>query len=305
MIVESILHIEEIEHYHNTIINMHVFRNNYLIIPVNKFGAIFVDQNMNITRKLFLFKEIYISDIYIKSDENEIILNCIFANKCIIRINTNDFSYDIINIAEKDHEMWLSKIYYWATDCIILVGNTGFLVKIDLLNKNYQLITKKALHKIDPTFVKFLKHMRKNCKVHPIAVDYGANFFFIKYIDYKRYIYVCRDPEENQNYVIDYVRNDKATLSSWDEEDYVFDYDYNFFSTIQEYKVEVFYNKKSIFKLNASDRVYFSAKLFQDFSNRYLLVLDGCKLTNNNVKITKYILPNVIDNKIKLNLEHE
>lgn len=279
------------EQYHNTLICMKIIRTNYLIIQYNTYGLIFVDYTLNIVKELFLFKDIYISDIYIKSDESEILLNCMFPNKCLVKISMHDFSYDIIDIDDEDHEMWLSRVYYWESDYIILVGNTGFLVKVDLKEKKYQFITMRSLNVLAPIYTKFLKHMKKNCKAHVIALDYGPNFFFIKYVDYKRYIYVCRDPEEEHNYVVDYVKNEKMILSTWDDEDYTFDYNYGFFVTTQEYKVEVFYNKKSILTLNTPKRVYFGAKLFQDLNHRYLLVLDGCTLTNKDVKLTRYTLP--------------
>lgn len=150
------LRFKNFKQYPNTIIALKKIRDNYLIIPKNRFGVIFVDIHLKKVKNLKISKNIIIKDVYIRNDETAIILNCLEINGYLVKINIHDFSYEIIEFTEDDHDVWLSRIYFWENDFIILVHNLGYFIKVDLNNKCYEWIDKKSVKNLDTIFTGFL-----------------------------------------------------------------------------------------------------------------------------------------------------
>lgn len=266
-------------------------RDNYLIVATDK-GVVFVDQKLKILKKINSFKNIFIQDIYIKQNENEIILNCADINGFLIKINIIDFSHSIINLPEEYHDIFHSKIYFWESDFIILIRHSGEILKIDLGQKDLIILSIKQLSNELPVFAHFFKHMRSNCKRNK---NWGVNhwMFYIKYFDFYKSIYVVRDEEEQNHYFIDLKNDYKIVLAPYDELDYSFEYKYDFFITIQEYKVKGFFKGNNIFTIDTPKRAFYGAKLVQDLNHRYVIIITASFL-NNDTQLTKYMLPDEI-----------
>lgn len=274
-------------------IDYKMIRDNYIVIPLNEYGLVFVDFNFNVIKKLFIARNIFIHNVHVKYDESELILNCYLANDCLFKVKLQDYSIEMIQFHVPTSERYniFSRIYYWKEDFIVLFTESAGLIKVDLKKKDYSFITLKQLSEIDLPFTRFFKHMKKNCKPHSANKRVRHSITCIKNIDYYRYIYICRDPDDKEDYVIDYVRNTKLVLAPWYYWDYTFDYRFDYFATTNRFFVELFHKGKRIMQFDEADRRYFGGKIIQDLNERYLLVLDGCMKTNKGLRLRKFRIP--------------
>lgn len=288
--------IPDIIQYPSTHVYLQKIRDRYLIIPCDEYGVLIVDYCLKVIKEIKISRKIIIGNVYVRDDENEVILNCLDVGGYLIKINLLDFSFKKIIVKRSSAYTLLSPMYHWSGNKIIILAYTRQSLEISLDSEEVKAkaITMVGLKTLDKGFAEFFKYLLKFCPIIEKAPIFMRSLSTILYADFKRYKFYFADEAKKQCYLVDYVSKEKKVLAPYDPEDHMVEYEYGYLITIQEAKIEVFFDGKSIIKLNDPTCRYFGAKIFQDLQYRYLCVLSAKLRPFKGLILSQYTLPDSI-----------
>lgn len=90
-----------------------------IIVNNNYKGVLILDNNLNLIKKINLFKDIIVYKSYINRASMEMLLFC-EENQCMVYINLINYNHKIISLKNELEDIMFSNIYQWNSSGVVL-----------------------------------------------------------------------------------------------------------------------------------------------------------------------------------------
>ncbi len=138
-----------------------------IIINDNYDGIFILDSDCNIIKRLKLLDDLTIDVSFIK--DREIVLYC-YENRCLIHIDIDSYSYNIIFLSTDMKDIIFFSLYEWVDNNLVLLADSGrIFVHVNLLDNLVQVVQKDTINKFHFSIYKNWSKLNKFIihKVYP------------------------------------------------------------------------------------------------------------------------------------------
>lgn len=143
-----------------------------IIINDNYEGILILDSNLNVIKRLKIFKGIAIYSSFVNKN-GEILLFCP-DNECMVYINIEDYQYKVISLKNGLEDLIFSTLYEWNENSLILTTYNDEFYNICVHEKTIQKIDYKEIERLYPNLYNFYQELMKYKVIKVFSDEYIA-----------------------------------------------------------------------------------------------------------------------------------
>jgi len=145
---------------------------NKIIINDNYDGILILDNNLDLIKRLNIFKGITVYSSFI-NDNEEMLLFCP-DNECMVYIDIANYEYKVIYLNNGLESLIVSNLYEWNENGLVLTTYKGEFYRVCVYEKTIQKIDYIEIEKLYPNLYNFYKESIKHKVIRTFPYEYIA-----------------------------------------------------------------------------------------------------------------------------------
>lgn len=246
---------------------------NKIVINDNYEGILILDSELNIIKNIKLLDNLTI-DISFIQDKG--IVLCSYENQCLVYININSYSYEIISLNTELEDISFLSLYEWAdNDLVLLAENGAVFIHVNLSDNTVQVI--------------------KNDTRDELKISIRDNWNKLsEFLIHKIYPNQHCAVVESNNMIMNYKNDTKSVLKIEPIKFHDIEVTIDCVVQISEEEVSVLYGDKNVMLYpNPEDYRFLRGKFITIDKTDHLLLLMCSNSDSSMAKIEKYSLVSI------------
>ncbi|WP_312752928.1 hypothetical protein [Rummeliibacillus suwonensis] len=240
-----------------------------IIINDNYDGILILDTNLNLIKRINIFKGIIVYSLFIKNEE--VLLYCP-DNECIVHIDVSTYEYSIIYLKNGQENLIFSTLYEWNENGVVLTTHNDDFYSVYIRAKTIQKINHKELERLYPKVYELYQKLNNFKVVKVFSDEYEA---------------IIVDEEHNFS-MLNNKEQFKHVLKNLPSDFHDIEFRNGAFAVVNENSIEVFTsNDKALFFPN-KNCIFLKARFFVKNGGIGLLALSSSQSDVSYSKIDMF-----------------